>query len=327
MVKNPSVEKPKRRYTRRQRRLTFYVLMFALPILQFLIFYIYVNFNSIMLAFQQRLPKASGRGYDVSMTSDFFKEAWSKFFSKAGGEMLWNSIQFLIGQLFIVTPLALLFSYYIAKEKAGSGFFRVMLYLPQVLSVVVLGLIYQFVLNDLYPYIAKEFFHKKVDSLLLPGTSSGNEIFYSALIFSLWFSFGTNVLIYTGAMSGVDESIVESARLDGVTSFQEFYHIYVPLIFSTVTTFIVTGLAGIFNHQMNLHVFLENAGTVDVFGYYFYRVTASHVAKGDTGVGVNFGQELSLNALAALGLIATVIIIPITLGVRKLLQKYGPRTD
>ena len=85
MVKNPSVEKPKRRYTRRQRRLTFYVLMFALPILQFLIFYIYVNFNSIMLAFQQRLPKASGRGYDVSMTSDFFKEAWSKFFSKCFG--------------------------------------------------------------------------------------------------------------------------------------------------------------------------------------------------------------------------------------------------
>lgn len=321
------MEKTKRRYTRRQRRLTFYVLMFALPILQFLIFYIYVNFNSIMLAFQQRLPKASGRGYDIKITGEYFKDAWEQFFSKEGGKMLWNSIQFLIGQLFIVTPLALLFSYYIAKEKAGSAFFRIMLYLPQVLSVVVLGLIYQFVLNNLYPYIMGEVFHKEVGPLLLKGTSSENSIFYSALIFSLWFSFGTNVLIYTGAMSGVDESVVESARLDGVTSFQEFYHIYVPLIFSTVTTFIVTGLAGIFNHQMNLHVFLDNSGAVDVFGYYFYRVTASHVSKGGTGVGVTFGNELSLNSLAALGLIATVIIIPITLGVRKLLEKYGPRTD
>lgn len=321
------MEKTKRRFTRRQRRLTFYTLMFALPILQFLVFYVYVNFNSILLAFQERLPKASGRGYDVKMTGEYFRTALNYFFSSGCGKMFWNSIKFLFGQLFIVTPLALLFSYYIAKGKSGSVFFRIMLYLPQVLSVVVLGLIYQFVLNELVPYIGEEYFHKEIEPLLLKGTSSPKAIYYSSLVFSLWFSFGTNVLIYTGAMSGVDESIVESAHLDGVTSFQEFYHIYVPLIFSTVTTFIVTGLAGIFNNQMNLHVFLENAGDVDVFGYFFYRVTSSHIEKGGSGVGVNFGKVMSLNELAALGLIATVVIIPITLIVRKLLEKYGPRTE
>ena len=155
---------------------------------------------------------------------------------------------------------------------------------------------------------------------MLPG-SAYNSKFYGALIFTLWFSFGTNVLIYTGAMSGVDQSSVESAQLDGVTSFQEFFHIYVPMIFSTVTTFVVTGLAGIFNNQMSLHTFFGNTNEVQVFGYHFYGTAAMYLA-GSGGLTMQ-----DFHQLAAEGLIATLIIIPITLIVRNLMNKYGPSTD
>ena len=171
-------------------------------------------------------------------------------------------------------------------------------------------------------------FDEKVIGLLLPN-STPQENFYTAMIFTLWFSFGANVLIYTGAMSGIDNSVVESAQLDGVTSFQEFLHIYVPMIFSTVTTFVITGLAGIFNNQMNLHIFFANAGAntltevVDVFGYYFYRITALNVEN----AGQAAGNTMDLNTLAALGLIATAILVPITLLTRKLMNKFGPSME
>ena len=196
-----------------------------------------------------------------------------------------------------------------------------MLYLPQVISVVVLGILFQYVVNEVYPYIAEEYFGKEDVMGLMLSKSSYKSKFYSALIFTLWFSFGTNVLIYTGAMSGVDQSIVESAQLDGVTSLQEFYYIYVPMIFSTITTFIITGIAGIFNNQMSLHIFFANAGDVEVFGYYFYRITALNL---ENSAG---GKMMNLHELAALGLIATVILVPTTLLVRKLLNKYGPSVE
>ena len=312
--------KIKKVYTRKQKRMFFYVLMFALPLLQFLFFYLYVNFNSFVIAFQEKTPKLDGLGYDIFFTTENFKTAFEFFFSDNCGKMILNSMQLLACQLFIVTPLALLFSFYIAKKKAGSTFFRIMLYLPQVVSVIVLGLLFQYIVNEVYPYIMKEVFGKEVVGLML-SASSYEAKFYSALIFTVWFSFGTNVLIYTGAMSAVDQSIVESAQLDGVTSFQEFYHIYVPMIFSTVTTFVVTGLAGIFNNQVSLHIFFANSGEVDVFGYYFYRITALNV---ENSAG---GKMMNLNQLAALGLIATLFLIPTTLIVRKLMNKYGPRTD
>ena len=312
--------KQKRTYTRKQKRMMFYTLMFALPVLQFLIFYLYVNFNSVILAFTHKTPKLAGIGFDVTLTGDNFKKAFTFFFSSTCGKMLWNSFQLFVCQIVVVTPLALLFSYYIAKNRAGASFFRTMLYLPQVISVVVLGILFKYIVNEVYPYIAKEFFHKEVLGLMLP-KSPYHVKFYSALVFTLWFSFGTNVLIYTGAMSAVDQSVVESAQLDGVTNLQEFYYIYVPMIFSTVTTFVVTGLAGIFNNQMSLHTFFNNAGYVDVFGYYFYRVTALNL---ENAAG---GKMMDLHELAALGLIATVILVPVTLFTRKMMNKYGPSID
>ena len=314
-----SLNQNRKGYTRKQRRLVFYTLMFALPILQFLLFYIYVNFNSIIMAFQKK-EAIKPVGYETSFTWEYFQKAFEFFGSAKCWKMLANSFFLLFGQLFVVTPLALLFSYYIAKGKPGSSFFRVMLYLPQVLSIVVLGVLYQEIMNKVYPFIAENVFGKKDVASLMAQSSTYSAQFWGAYIFTLWFSFGTNVLIYTGAMSGVDQSIVESAHLDGVTNMQEFYHIYVPMIFSTLTTFIVTGLAGIFNNQMSLHTFFGNDKTdVKVFGYYFYGKAAMNIE--------NAGAPAELHELAALGLIATLIIIPITLIVRNLLNKHGPRVD
>ena len=315
----------KKLYTRKQKQMVFYILMFALPLLQFLFFYIYVNFNSFVIAFQKKtmIMGSLENGYEIVATAENFKKAVEFFFSADCGKMIWNSVQLLFCQLVIVTPLALLFSYYIAKEKAGSGFFRVMLYLPQVISVVVLGLLFQYIVGTVYPKVMAQYFDKEVIGFLL-ASSSYEQNFNAALIFTLWFSFGTNVLIYTGAMSSVDQSIVEAAQLDGVSSMQEFIFIYVPMIFSTVTTFVITGIAGIFNNQMNLHIFFANSdGNVDVFGYYFYRITAMNIASG----GGASGNLMSLNELAALGLIATAILIPTTLLVRNLLNKYGPSAE
>ena len=319
--KTVSLNKNRKRYTRKQRRILFYTLMFALPILQFLLFYLYVNFNSIIMAFQDKVERETlGDGYKVSFTWDHIKNAL-KFFEKDDRwKMLVNSFSLLFGQLFIVTPLALLFSYYIAKGKPGASFFRIMLYLPQVLSIVVLGILYQEIMNNVYPEIAEKAFGKKDVASLMTQGSTYNAQFWGAFIFTLWFSFGTNVLIYTGAMSSVDQSIVESAHLDGVTNMQEFWHIYLPMIFSTLTTFIVTGLAGIFNNQMSLHTFFGNdKSKVKVFGYYFYGTAAMNLE--------NAREVNELHDLAALGLMATLVIIPITLLTRKMLNKYGPRVD
>ncbi|MBQ7913648.1 MAG: hypothetical protein IJ506_02455, partial [Clostridia bacterium] len=57
--------KAKKGWTRKQKRLLFCSLILAVPILQFILFYVYVNLNSILLAFQTYERKSGATGYNI----------------------------------------------------------------------------------------------------------------------------------------------------------------------------------------------------------------------------------------------------------------------
>ena len=103
-------------------------------------------------------------------------------------------------------------------------------------------------------------------------------------------------------------------------------YITVPMIFSTVSTFIILGMAGIFTNQMHLYTFFgwESSG-LETMGYYIY-VNAQRSDYVDLHNGL-LPSLLSYPQLAALGILLTMIIAPITFIARKLFDKYGPSED
>ena len=90
--KTVSLNPDGKRYTRKQRRTVFYTLMFALPILQFLLFYLYVNFNSIIMAFQKKV-EIEPIGYETSFTWEHVKNAFKFFGEEECWKMFWNCCQ------------------------------------------------------------------------------------------------------------------------------------------------------------------------------------------------------------------------------------------
>ncbi len=307
----------KKRMSRTTKRLIFSLLMVGLPIVQFLIFYIYVNFNSILMAFQEYSANLDGLGYIVKFAGFAnFEKAGAVIFSEYGASMVKNSLVLYACNLIIVMGLALIFSYYVSKKFAASGFFRVMLYVPHIVSSVVLALLYRYVVTDIYGYFTLKITGEMPIGGLLDNPDTQ---FIAVLFYNIWVGFGTNVMLFTNAMSGINSSIVESAELDGVNIVQEFFYIYIPMIFPTFITFVVTGMAGIFTNQMHMYTFFGTRGSYfDVLGFYLYR-EAQRAAV--------VGTNISYSMLAAMGLMITCVIAPITLLVRKLLEKYGPRAD
>jgi ABC-type sugar transport system permease subunit len=306
--------------TLKKKRLVFYILMFSIPTLQFLIFYIYVNFNSIAMAFQRYTLNLDELGHTVTFAKlDNFVVAW-RMFSKSG-DMIINSLKLYACNLLVVTPLALLFSYYIAKKYACSRLFRVILYMPTIISGTVMAILYKYIATDVYIYFVKNITGESQVLGLLDGETG--TLYATILFYNIWVGFGANVMLYTGTMSGIDQSIIESAQLDGVNNVQELLHIYIPLIYPTFITFIVTGITGIFTNQMGLYNFFGGSGTkFDVFGYYLYRA-----ANSSQLYPLAEGKGLSYPELSALGLIITCILVPITLIVRRLMEKFGPSVD
>lgn len=302
------IQNKKRKKWWKDGNLRFYSLMILFPVVQFCVFYILVNFNSILLAFKN--INAFDGSY--SWTLDNIKTAFSMMTQSPEIVPLWStSIVSYVFILCIGTPLALFFSFYIYKKAPGAGAFRVALFLPSVISAIVMSVIFQFFMERAVPAIVFELFDVRIKGLLENSdTRYGAFLFYNILI-----GFGTNVLMYSNAMSGMSREITEAAHIDGATPFQEFIHIALPGIFPTLKTFLVAGVAGIFINQLNVFSFYGASAPENVrtFGYYFYTKTQSAVSIAEYPL------------LSAMGLIMTSVAIPLTLLVRWALEKYGPK--
>ena len=295
-------------WTVKRKDALFYTVAIALPVLQFCIFYIGVNFNSILLSFKtfDRMKNAFVFcGFDNlgSVLHEFFTT-----YTLRNG--FFNSLKVWALTTVISIPLSLFFSYFIYKRFPFGKFFKVALFLPQVISSMVTVVIYTYFIERAMPMLFEKLFRVSIEGWLgNPETRFGALLFYN-----VFYSFGGYILLFLGGMNGVDPAVVEAGQIDGATGFKEFWYLILPQVYPTLTTFLVLGVAGIFTNQFALFSFygIEAGNNVMTFGYYLYAKTSVAV-------------DSEYPRLSAIGLLMTLFIVPITLGVKYALEKLGPK--
>ena len=303
--------KVNKRIKRNKADWIFYSIIMAWPTLQFVVFYIGVNFNSVLLAFQD-IDILSNT---YSWTTNHFVNGFEKMVSATLLAMAENSLLAYLITIVASIPLGLLFSYYIYKGLPGAGSFRVILFMPSIVSSIILVSMFRFFTTDALPAMMKDFFNVTMKAPL----DDQSARFGTVMFYNIWVGFGTSVLMYSNKMSTIDPSISEAASIDGAKGFSEFWYITLPLVFPTLSVFLITGMAGLFTNQINLFSFygMSAPDSVQTFGYWLFRE-----AKLATNGGLGGYSEL-----AAIGLLLTVIAVPLTLGVKWAVEKLGPSED
>lgn len=294
--------------TEKKKDLIFYILLIAFPVIQFLIMYVGVNINSILLAF-----KEYNRDLNKFVFTGFlnFKDVIQEFGSSY---LLQHSMKNSIFIWFLCTtitmPLALLFAFYIYKKMPFKKTFEFFLFLPSIISGIVTVVIYTYFVERAMPALFSTLFKTEIEGLLANPKSQ----FITVLFYNIFYSFGGYILLFVGAMNNVNYEISEAATLDGATGLKEFFYIVLPETYNTLTTFLVLSVAGIFMNQFSLYSFygITASSELSTFGYYLYSVTS-------------IATEAEYPRLAAMGVLLTIIIVPVTLGVKKLLEKIGPK--
>ena len=317
MYKTITRDKNKAKNKKELTRFLFCMAFLIIPIIHFFLFYLYVNMNSFIMAFQTYTLD-----YDLERIVTTFA-GWENFkvalssFSKYP-YMLKNSLIFCAVDLFLAQPLALLASYYIYKKKPGSALFRTVLYLPQVLSSIVLGLLFRYVVQNAIPEILFNLFGtEKVDALGDP-----NMQLWVMITFNVVMSFGVNVLLYSNAMGNVNPALIESASLDGANTLSILWHVVLPKIYPTIVSLAIVIISQLCVSQYQVfNIYGENAMAMGNVGYFIYL----NSLKSDILGGVP--NYISYPALAAFGLVLTAIIVPTTFLVKFLLNRFGPSED
>ncbi len=282
--------------------------MLAVPIIWFCVFWIYVNINSILMAFKSYLGAGE---YEWGFQN--FKDIFHEFSLSDSvlSEALKNTLLFFPLNLFII-GMSLCFSYLFYRKVPGTTFFRIMFYLPSVIPSVVMISLFEHVIGPYGPIslLLKNVFGFTTETIPY-WLSDDRFAMPTIMIHTLWTAFGMNVILFGNAMSRAPQQVIEAGRIDGVNGFREFFSIMIPLIWPMLSTSLIFLFSGLF---------MASGGTLLLTGG----------AYGTMNLSVFIFNNVSGGAYeypSAVGLLFTMIGFPIVLGARYIFTRIYSEVD
>lgn len=285
----------------------FIISMLIIPIVHFCIFFIYVNLNSILMAFQIYTPE----GAEWSLES--FKAV---FRSIANGnaamneitlfDSLRNTLIYFVKDL-IMLPFHVLIAYFLFRRIKGYKTFQIIFYLPSIVSGVAIATMFQFFIKYDGP-VGVILQKLGMSPLEIPHFLANSDYAtWTILFYTLWLGWGGQMLLLGGALARIPIEILESARLDGIGTWQEILYMIIPLIWPTMSTLLILQMTGIFSASGPILLFTNGNYKTSTIGFWIYSK-------------IKYTGVSAYNEVAAAGLLFTCIGVPLILGVRKLIE-------
>ncbi len=185
---------------------------------------------------------------------------------------LGNTGLILASSLLIQLPLALGIAQLVARRRWGSVAFRLIFFMPFILADVAAGLIFRFVFDGdvgLVTQLSMLFGGGEIHLL-----SDKNLAITTILFVATWKYFGFHMMLYVAGMQAIDRSLYEAASIDGANAWQQFWHVTLPGIASTIRLSVFFAILGCLQF-FDLVVPLTGGGplnsshTIVSFLYYF----------------------------------------------------------
>lgn len=162
---------------------------------------------------------------------------YAKLFTdrKFGEALLFNfrySIMLIVGVVVISVVLALLLN----KEFKGRSFFRTLYFLPAVLSMITVSLVFKQVFFYVLPAIGKALGIEALSTNIL---ASKQNAIYGVLFVHLWQGVALPTLLFLAGLQTIPTELYEAAAIDGANGWQQFKHITVAYLIPTLSVVLV----------------------------------------------------------------------------------------
>ena len=196
-----------------------------------------------------------------------------------------NTVLLIVCVTIVTMALSLIFAAILSREKIkGQNIFRVIFYIPNILSVVVISAIFSAIYDPnsgLLNSIIGIFRGTEKTPILWLGDQK--LVIYSLVIAMIWQAIGYYMVMYMASMASIPASIYESADLEGANHIQQFFSITLPLIWTNIRTTLSFFVISTINLSFQLVKVLTNGGpdgATDVFLSYMYNQAYTNSSYG-----------------------------------------------
>ena len=216
-----------------------------------------------------------------------------------------NSVLLIVIVTIVTFAMAIIFAAILTREKLkGQTFFRVVFYIPNILSVVVISAIFsaiydpnQGLLNSFLNLFRGQ---DGVDNPIL-WLGSQKLVIYSIIIAMVWQAIGYYMVMYMASMANIPDSLYESASLEGAGRIKQFFSITLPLIWTNIRTTLTFFVISTINMSFLMVKAMTNGGpdgASNVFLSYMYQEAYTNSSYG-YGMAICVAVFLFSFALAA----------------------------
>ncbi|HLI70445.1 MAG TPA: sugar ABC transporter permease [Ktedonobacteraceae bacterium] len=227
--------------TRPRRRRGRYVGTIVLFLLPCAVLYVTIVLFPVVQAFYYSLWNWSGlgpltdfvglRNFATALTSSTFLAALS------------HNLIILVLSICVQLPISLALALVIGKTLPGRTVFRMIFFMPYILSEVVAGVIWQFIYepNGILSIIWQHIFPGSQSPLWM---GDPHIVLYTLFVAISWKYLGFSLVLYAAAIQDIPDELIEAARIDGASMIQATRYITIPLLGSTIRLTVLLSALG-----------------------------------------------------------------------------------
>lgn len=234
----------------------------------------------------------------------FGEERWSVGFWNA---LLNNTIFFVIHML-VQNPIGVALAALLSLPKLRfSAFYRTAIFLPTLLSFVIVGFIWKLILSPLWGVAPTLLDLVYLKSLFAPWLGKPGSALIAVSLISVWQYVGIPMMLIYAALLNIPDEVIEAAEMDGITGWSQFWKIKLPLILPSIGIISILTFVGNFN-AFDLIYTVQGAlagpdGSTDILGTLLYRTFFGfQLQLGDRSMGATIATVMFLIILAGVSL-------------------------
>ena len=283
---------------RRKREKNLFILVCLLPAL--ILFFTFLIYPTIEV-FRMSLFKWGGFSNNQQFVGlDNFKILWQdeNFF-----RTIQNTILLIVVVTLFTVVLAVLFAAILSTEKIrGNNFFRIIFYIPNILSIVVIAGIFAAIYDPkagLLNAVLPEAWNK-----LWLGDQS--VVIYSLAFALIWQAIGYYMVMYMAGMANIPASLYEAADLDGAGKIGKFFNVTLPLIWNSIRTTLTFFIISTINLSFLLVQILTDGGpdgSTEVFLSYMFKQAYTNSSY---GYGMAIGVVIFIFSFGLSGIVSHI---------------------
>lgn len=192
--------------------------VFVLPTLAaFCVGFIWPFIQGIYLSFCQFITVDNAKWIGIS---NYIKALSDETF----GDSFWFTVVFAFVSTILINGIAFAIALALTKEMKGTNIFRTVFFMPNLIGGIVLGYIWQILLNCVLSNLAQP--------LLALNSTAG---FWGIIILMCWQQIGYMMIIYIAGLQNVPQDLIEAAAIDGANAIQTLVKVKLPMLMSSFT--------------------------------------------------------------------------------------------